>query len=291
MKQIVGFSGGIDSQKTLQHVRSLFSAEDIIALNSPAGDNEHPLTVAFVEQYSREVFPITVVPSLVRDMWLTPDFAETKGLDGNAPLDFETMIQMKHRAPSRKAQFCTIVLKLRPQRRWVLENVSDEYERWTGLRRDESEARKDTPEREWDEYFDCFVNRPLVDFPKQRCFDEVLAAGEPINPLYALGFGRVGCAPCINSGKDDVRRWADRFPAMIDKIRGCEQRTGVTFFSPMVPGIRPRLDGRGKWSVHNYIDEVVAWSRTDRGGLQFNILKNWESENRPSCESKYGLCE
>jgi len=266
----------------------MFPAKEIIALNTSAGDNEHPLTVAFIAQYSREIFPVTVVPNLIKDMWLTEDFAERKGLNGNNPLDFELMIQLKGRPPSRKAQFCTEILKLRPQRRWQMDNVTDDYERWTGVRRDESEARKDTPEREWDDFFDCYVNHPLCKVKKQECFDNVRDAGEFINPLYSLGFNRVGCAPCINSSKDDVTLWADRFPEMIDKIRRWEQRTGYTFFSPCVPGIKPRLDTRGKWSIHNWVDEVVKWAKTDRGGYQFNILKTLE---RPACESKYGLCE
>lgn len=288
MKHIVGFSGGIDSQEAARRVRAMYAPEDVILLNCNAGENEHPLTTAFVRQYSREVFPVIEVTALVKDMWITPGFAETKGLDSNEPLDFARMIELKGRAPSRKAQFCTEILKLRPQKRWVMENVTDEYERYTGVRRDESEARKNTPLREWDDYFDCYVNHILAEVPKQECFDNVLAAGEPINPLYALGFGRVGCAPCINSGKDDVKNWADRFPEMIGKIRSWELRTGFTFFSPCVPGIRPRIDALGKLSVHNYVDEVVEWSRTDRGGRQFNIFNNLE---RPPCESKFGLCE
>lgn len=288
MKHIVGFSGGIDSQEAARRVRSMFSPEDVILLNSNAGGNEHPITSAFVRQYSREVFPVIEVQALVMDMWLTNGFAEKRGLDGEASLDFELMIKLKGRSPSRHAQFCTEILKLRPLRRWVEINVTGDYERYTGVRRDESEARKNTPFREWDGFFDCYVNHPLADVKKQECFDNVRAAGEPINPLYSLGFQRVGCAPCINSGKDDVKTWADRFPEMIDKIRGWEQRTGFTFFAPCVPGIRPRIDTRGKLSIHNWIDEVVEWSRTDQGGRQFNIFKNLA---RPSCESKFGLCE
>jgi len=75
---------------------------------------------------------------------------------------------------------------------------------------------------------------------------------------------------------------------MIDKIRGWEELTHQTFFSACVPGIKPRLDGRNKISIHNWIDEVVEWAKTDRGGYQFNILKNVEV---PSCESRFGLCE
>jgi 3'-phosphoadenosine 5'-phosphosulfate sulfotransferase (PAPS reductase)/FAD synthetase len=286
MKHIVGFSGGIDSQAAARWVLKRFPSEDVILINSDAGGNEHPLTTAFVQEYSRTVHPVVVLQPLVLDLWKTPGFAETRGFDGNEPLSFERMIAIKGRPPSRKAQFCTEILKLRPQKRWVLENVQDDYERYTGVRKDESEKRSKTPTREWDDYFDCWVNHPLTDWKKQQCFDYV--KGEPLNPLYSLGFGRVGCAPCINSGKDDITRWATRFPEMIDKIRGWEERTHNTFFSPCVPGIQPRLDGRGKISVHNWIDEVVEWAKTDRGGKQFNIF---QGRDTPNCESKFGLCE
>ncbi|MDE2099410.1 MAG: phosphoadenosine phosphosulfate reductase family protein [Patescibacteria group bacterium] len=286
MKHIVGFSGGIDSQACARWVLNRYPAEDVILLNSDAGGNEHPLTTAFVAEYSRTVHPVLVIQPLIGDLWKTEGFAETRGLDSADPLTFERMIELKGRPPSRKAQFCTEILKLRPQKRWVEQNVTDEYERYTGVRRDESEYRRNTPDREWDSYFDCWTNHPLAAWGKQECFDYV--KGEPINPLYTLGFGRVGCAPCINSGKADITRWATRFPEMIEKIRGWEDRTRQTFFSPCVPGIRPRLDSRGKMSVHNWIDEVVEWAKTDRGGRQFNILHDLEV---PSCESKFGLCE
>lgn len=288
MKHIVGFSGGIDSQACALWVRTHFPVEDVILLNTTAGDNEHPLTTAFVEEYSRTVFPVTVIDALMKDLWKTERFAETRGYNSEDILTFTKMIQVKGRPPSRKAQFCTEILKLRPQKRWVVENVAEEYERYTGLRREESHNRRNTPLREWCDYFDCYVNHPLFDWDKQRVFDFVLAANEPVNPLYSLGFGRVGCAPCINSGKDDISRWADRFPEMIDKIRTMEEVTGNTFFSPCVPGIKPRLSTRGKMDVFNWIDEVVEWARTDRGGRQFNILKGLDV---PSCESRFGLCE
>jgi 3'-phosphoadenosine 5'-phosphosulfate sulfotransferase (PAPS reductase)/FAD synthetase len=288
LKHIVGFSGGIDSQACALWVRDHFPAEDVILLNTTAGGNEHPLTCAFVEEYSRTVFPVTVIDALYKDLWKTEGFAEKRGFDSEAVLTFDEMIKVKRRPPSRKAQFCTEILKLRPQKRWLLANVEDEYERYTGLRRDESEARVNTPDREWDDYFDCYVNRPLAAWPKQDAFDYVKGRGEIINPLYSLGFGRVGCAPCINSGKDDIARWSDRFPEMIDKIRGWEASTGFTFFAPCVPGIKPRMSSRGKIDIFNWIDEVVSWAKTDYGGRQFNILRNLDT---PSCESKFGLCE
>ncbi len=275
MKHIVGFSGGIDSQAAARWVLNRYPAEDVILLNSNAGGNEHPLTDAFVNEYSSKVHPVITVSALVSDLWKTEGFAEKRGLDGSEELTFTGMIKIKGRPPSRKAQFCTEILKLRPQRRWVNDNVTDEYERYTGLRRDESAPRANTSFREWDDYFDCYVNHPIADWNKQQCFDSV--KGEPINPLYSLGFTRVGCAPCINSSKEDIRRWADRFPEMIDRVMEMEMETGRTFFAPCVPG-----------KYTNTVSEVVEWSRTDRGGRQFNILNQLE---RPACESKFGLCE
>jgi 3'-phosphoadenosine 5'-phosphosulfate sulfotransferase (PAPS reductase)/FAD synthetase len=284
MKHIVGFSGGIDSQACARWVLNRYPVEDVILTNSDAGGWEDPLTTGFVDWYSEHVHPVVKTNAIVADMWKTPGFAETKGLDGSAVLMFEEMVRIKGRAPSRNAQFCTEKLKLEPQRRWLnatfgpggpYEGVA--YCRYTGVRRDESEARKAAPIESWDAWFDCDLHAPIADWTKQMCFDYVRAHGEQVNPLYALGFNRVGCAPCINSGKQDVLNWDMRRPEMIEKIRGLESRTGWTFFSPCVPG-----------KYTNTIDEVLEWARTSRGGRQqmFPIL-----HEREGCESKYGLCE
>lgn len=277
MKHIVGFSGGVDSQATMRWVLNRYPAEDVLALNTRAGRNEHPYTEEHISQYSLKIHPVIVVTPLVRDLWETEGHAETKGLDGETELTFETLAIWKHRFPSRKAQFCTEFLKLRPIRRWVRENVTGEFERYSGIRREESQPRKARQPREWDDFFDCWLNNPLVDFTKQMCFDYIQFHGEEVNPLYSLGFERVGCAPCINARKEDILNWALRFPAMLDKIRAWEQRVGRTFFAPLVPGM-----------AINFIDDVIAWAKTSRGGRQaeFPIL-----QERPTCESKYGLCE
>jgi 3'-phosphoadenosine 5'-phosphosulfate sulfotransferase (PAPS reductase)/FAD synthetase len=284
MKHIVGFSGGVDSQACARWVLNRFPAEDVILTNSTAGGWEDPLTVEFVEWYSANVHPVTRTDAKVSDMWETPGFAETKGLDGEAPLTFELMVHIKGRPPSRKAQFCTEKLKLVPQRRWVRETFGvggrfegEDYCRYKGVRRDESEGRKDTPFEQFDEWFDCQLFAPIFDWTKQMCFDYVKAHGERVNPLYALGFNRVGCAPCINSSKADIVNWTIRRPEMIEKVRQLEANTGRTFFVPV------HRDG-----ITNKVDEVVAWAKTSLGGkqTQFDIMFD-----RPPCESKYGVCE
>ncbi|MFA6121907.1 MAG: phosphoadenosine phosphosulfate reductase family protein [Sideroxydans sp.] len=278
MIRIVGFSGGIDSQAAALHVRNRHPGDEIILLNSKAGKNESPITEAFINWYSENVFPVVQVMGTYADLWKTERFAETRGFNSTDELTFEGMMKVKGRAPSRKAQFCTEILKLNPLRRWVDENVSDDYERYTGLRRDESDARKNTPFREFDKFFDCYVNHPLADWSKKMCFEYVTAHGEEYNPLYKLGFGRVGCAPCINSGKEDILLWSQRFPEEIEKIRAYERNTGRTYFAPMVPGM-----------VINTMDDVLEWCTTAHGGRQQDFIKI--VEERPSCESKFGLCE
>jgi 3'-phosphoadenosine 5'-phosphosulfate sulfotransferase (PAPS reductase)/FAD synthetase len=285
IKHIVGFSGGIDSQATALWARNRFGEEDTILTNTRAGRNESPITDHFVSEYSATVHPVVVIPPLVKDIWKTEGFAETKGLDGDEELTFSRLIQIKGRPPSRKAQFCTMFLKLIPQKRWLDETFGPggefegwAYERYTGVRRDESEARKNQAFTEWDGFFDCVLHAPLADWTKKMCFDYVESRREEYNPLYKLGFGRVGCAPCINSGKDDILLWLRRFPEQIDKVRGYERDCGRTFFAPCVPGL-----------YTNTIDQVIEWARTDRGGRQFNIFRG--NVERPACESKYGLCE
>lgn len=290
MKHIVGFSGGIDSQAAAKKVIEMFGSESVILLNSDAGGNEDPITTEYVAEYSRLVHPVTVVSAINADMWVDgSDKPEEYGLDPNGTLDFPGLIARKG-MPTKARKTCTMVLKLQPQIRWIKKHFGVggqfegvDYERYTGVRRDESAKRRDTPDREWDQYFDCWLNHIIAAWPKLQCFE--YCAGEPINPLYAMGFGRVGCAPCLESNKTDILNWKTRRPAMLDKVAGWEKtvtlpgRTepGFTWFQHIVPGL-----------ATNTIEEVVDWAQTSRGGRQqlFPIL-----HEREACESKYGLCE
>jgi 3'-phosphoadenosine 5'-phosphosulfate sulfotransferase (PAPS reductase)/FAD synthetase len=281
-KHVVGLSGGIDSQACARWVRNRFGDVDTILVNSDAGGNESPVTTEHLRYYHEKIHPVVFISPTYADYWKTPGFAESKGYDSTARLTFEEMIRLKGRPPSRKAQFCTEILKLNPQKRWLQQAFGPggefegwDYVRYSGVRRDESGTRRESPFTQWDDLFDCLLNRPIADWTKKMCFDYVEAHGEEYNPLYKLGFGRVGCAPCINNGKEDILLWLERQPEMIDKIRSWEVSSGRTFFAPKVPGL-----------ATNTIDQVIEWAKTSRGGYQFRIM-----HERPSCESKYGLCE
>lgn len=289
MKHIVGFSGGIDSQACAGVVLDRYGPDDVILMNSEAGRNEHPLTVEHVQWYSDHVHPVVKIVPLVKDLaGVGTKDGGTRDRRAELPsedseLTFPMLAFVKGRFPSRKAQFCTKFLKLAPQKRWCDENLlanGIDFVRYAGVRADESEDRKHLPESEWDDWFDVELRRPILRWSKALCFEFCQGRGEKINPLYTLGFSRVGCAPCINSGKDDVRNWAARFPEMIAKVRSWERSVGKTFFAPCVPGL-----------AINWVDEVVAWSKTARGGRQPLLAFVEADAATGACSSKYGLCE
>lgn len=280
---IGGFSGGIDSQAAARFMINRYGAENVVLCNSTAGENEHPLTVEHVAWYSANVHFVHSTNAKIVDMaGRAPEKIAELGLKPDDPLTFDTLALLKQRFPSRRAQFCTEHLKLQPMRRFVRERYAialarGNVVRFSGMRRSESEARKNIPFQCEDDFFECDVKHPLADWTKEMCFIYVKHHGEQINPLYTLGFNRVGCAPCINSGKDDILAWAQRFPKMIDKVRTWEKRVGRAFFAPCVPG-----------KEINWVDEVVEWAKTVHGGRQYSLHVEQE---RPACESAYGLCE
>lgn len=286
LKHVVGFSGGIDSQACARWVLNRYPKDDVILINSDVGGHEHPITTEFVGWYSENVHPVVVVTPIVRDLKNVGLREGTKAKSrrdryaDDDVMTFDVMAEIKGIFPARTNQFCTDLLKLSPQNRWIKENLRDKgiaYVRYAGVRRQESQKRKNKKAIEWDDYFGGELHHPIVDWTKQMCFDYVKFHGEQVNPLYTMGFGRVGCAPCVNSNKNDILEWATRFPEMIDKVRGWEQRTGYSFFRV------PREDGS-----YRFVDDIVDWAKTSRGGKQYSLLVLQEPA---ACDSDYGLCE
>jgi len=290
MKHVLGFSGGIDSQAAARWLLNRYPPADVILLNADPGGNEHPMTTEFIERYSSEVHPVVVVKPLVRDMGgACRESREALGIGDDEELTFDLLAKLKGVFPGLRRPFCTQSLKLAPSRRWLREHLSEHgigYERYTGVRREESTHRRKRKPREFDDFFNCWLNHPIVDWSKQMCFDYVRLHGEPINPLYSLGFNRVGCAPCVNSSKQDIRNWAKRFPEMIDKVRAWEEETGLTFF----PATKVRNGFYGPLKI----DDIVKWSMTAHGGSLSRFAGNEDPLAvlpPPPCESDYGLCE
>lgn len=147
----------------------------------------------------------------------------------SGPLGMVELIRKKGMFPSRARRFCTEELKTFPARDYLNARMDagDDVVNAVGIRRGESDARKTSSEWEWMQDWDCEVWRPLVDWT----VGDVIAIHKrhdiKPNKLYLMGFDRVGCFPCINSNKGEVRKIADMAPEKIDEIRELELEVNV----------------------------------------------------------------
>ncbi|HET8600943.1 MAG TPA: phosphoadenylyl-sulfate reductase [Segeticoccus sp.] len=89
----------------------------------------------------------------------------------------------------------------------------DGYEAWvTGLRREESPLRADTPVVQWDERHGLVKVNPLADWTLDDLISYAAVHDVVVNPLLAEGYPSIGCAPCtrrVVAGEDPRSgRWA-----------------------------------------------------------------------------------
>lgn len=196
----------------------------------------------------------------------------------------------KGRFPSTKARFCSEELKKNPMINQVQKPLLDaghDVISWQGVRADESPSRALLNE------MDCITQRngtelwnyrPILKWTVEEVFAMHRKHGIKPNPLYEQGMGRVGCMPCIHCRKDELLEISKRFPEEIERVAEWERivaqasKLGLSSFFATA-------DGRG-----NNITEAVEWSKTSRGGQQYDLIRT-DRESMPLCSSIYGLCE
>ncbi|MBU0801413.1 MAG: phosphoadenosine phosphosulfate reductase family protein [Alphaproteobacteria bacterium] len=334
MKQVVSVSGGKDSTAT--YCMAVERGLPFEAVFADTG-NEHPATYEAVRQLAAK----TGGPE---PRWVKADFTDRilgkrafiekhwekqgvpvelkeRALAALVPtgIPFLDLCLWKGLFPSRKAQFCTVELKVLPINNQVTKPyllAGETLVSWQGVRRAESFERSLLPglqRMNEEEVAGCkvagryYVYRPLIDITS---VDDVFAIGrrhgiEP-NPLYAAGCSRVGCFPCVNAGKDELRVASHWFPEQIDRIAEWERlvseacrRGFATFFAvvndPVMRGAYEDLvlihggDAvASKMSAEGFgIRQMVQWAKTDRGGRQFNLFYAPEG----TVCSTHGMCE
>ena len=203
--------------------------------------------------------------------------------------------RIKRRAgfPARMQRWCTRELKIEPLRKYH-DTIGDDTVSVVGVRSAESAARSKLPEYEDDARWGGWIWRPLIAWT----VEDVLAIhhrhGIEINPLYKRGHNRVGCFPCVYSGKEDIRLVAEHAPERIDQIRDLEadtkrERAGR---NSIEPGRYKHeegtfFQGQGTRGGAMPIDRVVAWSRTSHGGKQLPLL---QPPPDGGC-FRWGMCE
>lgn len=306
---IASISGGKDSSALLL-LAIVQEAPNLQAVFADTG-NEHPATYDYVRYLEQATgVPIrwvkadfTVEINRRRQQLLNDELpgwkAESRDValavlvpTGNPFLD---MCLWKGRFPSSQARFCTQFLKRLPIEQQVIEPAlltHDAVWSWQGVRAEESPARRYLPEFEDLGGYGVFAYRPLIRWPWQAVFEAHDHMGIKPNPLYSQGMGRVGCMPCVNCSKDELREIAARFPEEVARVREWERlvstaarRGSGTFFCATND---PTVDSRDDISAETHgIDRMVEWSQTARGGRQFDLL----ATDGSGCSSSYGLCE
>ena len=312
---IAAVSGGKDST-----AMCLWLREQEIPYRAVTFDTgwEHPDTY----RYLREVLPAHIGPieAHSREPKLGPRHeeyaAEIEQLLGfRSPM--VRWILKRGMFPSRVRRFCTQELKLYTAR----DVMRAEHEAGRlpvnviGVRAAESRARARLPERELSPTLDCMVWRPLLRWTERDVIDIHKRHGVPPNPLYLQGARRVGCFPCIMSGKRDLKllneariRVIERMEAIVHQLAGeraaergglglnphsdmsFHVQRGAAWESPALfqaPSSVFRTEAR-EWPCVS-IRRMVEWGHTTRGGREPDRQITMPGMN-DGC-LRWGLCD
>lgn len=318
---VVSLSGGKDSTATalLAIEREAPNLQFVFADTG----NEHQLTYDYIDYLETKLGPITRLRAnfddriahkreVIADKWRRDGVPERHVLEaleylqptGNPFLD---LCMWKGRFPSTRVRFCSEQLKAIPLNAHMAAMVdqADELYSWVGIRWDESRDRADAVELEDSKWIDgLMIYRPILSWKAEDCFAIAERHGIEPNPLYKMGMGRVGCMPCIHAGKNEVFEIAKRFPEELERLAKWEElvskvaKRGVsTFFDARItqrslgmPAITAENVHEVSYKTHG-ITQYVEWSKTSRGGRQYDLTKIAEFDEPPACKSLYGLCE
>jgi 3'-phosphoadenosine 5'-phosphosulfate sulfotransferase (PAPS reductase)/FAD synthetase len=195
VKVVVPISGGKDSQACLELAIKEHGPEAVRGLFCDT-QFEHPLTYEHVE-------------------WMRCHYAvQIDTVTGGSVVE---KVRKHKRFPSGTARFCTDELKMRVTRDYLrpLAEAQGGFEVWYGMRSGESSQRAKRyaeklsedlyePHEVFPKKYPKLLGKlgvrfrmPILDWSEQDVF-ELLQGRE--NPLYAAGFGRVGCFPCLAAG-------------------------------------------------------------------------------------------
>jgi 3'-phosphoadenosine 5'-phosphosulfate sulfotransferase (PAPS reductase)/FAD synthetase len=195
MKIIVPVSGGKDSQACLKLAIERLGVANVEGVFCDTGF-EHPNTYQHID-YMADYYNVNI----------------HKISNGNMN---ETLLKRK-RFPHSLSRFCTSDLKITPMRDFL--STKKDSVVYYGMRAAESKQRDkkygDLDSNElikpnslnvkYPNYLhnenNIMFQLPIVHWSVENVFDYL--SGDKINPLYKGGFNRVGCFPCLISGKKD----------------------------------------------------------------------------------------
>ena len=104
---------------------------------------------------------------------------------------------------SRNPSLCCSIRKVGP-----LAQALSGLDCWiTGVRRDQSPTRADTPKLGWDETHELWKASPLADWTDDDVWAYIRERDLPVNTLHERGYASIGCTHCTAPGKGREGRW------------------------------------------------------------------------------------
>lgn len=290
MKTIVTFSGGKDSLAALLWIQNNFT-KNFITVFCDTGW-ESPITYQYIDE-------------IVEKLKLNFVVLKSKKYDGLIDL-----AKQKKRFPSVRARFCTSELKSIPTIDYILDVVNDDFLMIQGIRGAESSNRSRMKAQ--CDYFKYYKNpygtdingkpkfhkyrrkeilnfcknhatdllRPIFDWSAQEVMDYIVDNGIEPNPLYKMGFKRVGCFPCIMSSNVELYQLFTRYPERVAEIAEYEKQIKSSFFGP---DSIPKRFYKGAFPLITDVEKYIT--------AKYAAGELFEDYNKTSCMSYYGLCE
>ena len=195
--------------------------------------------------------------------------------------------------PRRFGRWCTQELKTYIIRDY-LKGIDCEPINAVGIRSAESRARSKLSEWEYCDTYECDIWRPLIDWSEEDVIEIHSRHSILPNPNYLNGSTRVGCWPCVFARKEEIRNLAEVDPERIALLKDLEEV--VTEIARVRYRKRndKELESPSSWfSCRRLnrampIQEAVEWSKTKRGGLQYELFAAPQREQ--GC-MRWGLCD
>lgn len=279
---IVSVSGGKDSTAMCLHLFELgYTKNDFDRVFMDTGW-EHPTTYQYLDDLEKIIGPIIRLKSKIK---IRPEhekyiqhFEERLGFE--SPFVRRTFLHASF--PNRRFKWCTKELKMFPIKKYF-DSLDYEFINVVGIRKEESQKRALMEEWEFNDRFDCWVWRPLIDWTEKQVIDIHHRFGVIPNRLYLNGAVRVGCYPCIMSKKKEISLLQNDRIEIIRELEETITKLRIQQKNDHQPATL--FQSVYKNNPNTKIDEVMRWSRTSRGGKQFELF----SPEEPTCV-RWGLC-
>jgi phosphoadenosine phosphosulfate reductase len=104
----------------------------------------------------------------------------------------------------RNPALCCSIRKVAP-----LGNALAGLDGWiTGVRRDQSPTRAETPKLGWDERHELWKASPIADWSDDDVWTYIRERELPVNELHGRGYASIGCTHCTQPGEGRDGRWS-----------------------------------------------------------------------------------